>query len=295
MIVVMPGTQAHADPTVAEIEAQISTVWNKPEPLIEQYNGVHEQYMKNKAQQAALAKKLAPLQTPGRPRPGPRSASIAAQVYKGGQANTFNAMVTSGSPKMLAEQLSFLDQLTREQERQLAGVSVAQGAVRRAEGADRRRWWPSWPRRTRTWRRRSRRSSPSSTTCRSCGIKAYGTTGGTGSFRPWPCPSAYAPTNGYKAAAFACSQAGKPYVWAAAGPNSYDCSGLVHGRVADAGRLPAAQRRQAQRSVDGRTSTRANLQVGDLVFYYSDRPPRRDLRRRQQGHASPLSRATTSE
>ncbi len=97
---------------------------------------------------------------------------------------------------------------------------------------------------------------------------AYGTTGGTGSYRPWPCPATYAPTPGYQAAAFACAQAGKPYVWAAAGPNSYDCSGLTLRAWAQVGvYLPhnAAAQRRSMPYVD-----RANLQLGDLVFYYSD-------------------------
>jgi len=62
MIVVMPGTQAHADPTVTEIEAQITKIWGEAEPLIEEYNGVHEKYKKTQAQQADLAAKIEPLQ-----------------------------------------------------------------------------------------------------------------------------------------------------------------------------------------------------------------------------------------
>jgi len=98
--------------------------------------------------------------------------------------------------------------------------------------------------------------------------KAYGASGTTGSYRPWPCPSTYLPTNGYKAAKFACSQAGKPYVWDAAGPSSFDCSGLTLAAWKSVGvNLPhnAASQRASMPAV-----TRANLALGDLVFYYSD-------------------------
>jgi cell wall-associated NlpC family hydrolase len=265
MIVVMPGTQAHADPSVSDIEAQISTVWNQLEPLIEQYNGVHDQYMKNKAQQDDLASKLAPLQKQyelGQVRIG----AMAAQVYMGGEANAFNAVVTSGSPKELAEKLSYLDQITRSQESQLAGVMslkeqydaqkkpvddlVAQLAAQDADLVSKKKAIESRLNDLQKLRQ-----------------QAYGTTGTTGSFRPWPCPATYAPTAGYRAAAWACSQAGKPYLWAAAGPNSYDCSGLVMAAWQTQG-VYLPHNSQAQRSATVSVS-RANLQLGDLVFYYA--------------------------
>jgi cell wall-associated NlpC family hydrolase len=65
----------------------------------------------------------------------------------------------------------------------------------------------------------------------------------------------------------ALSQVGKPYVWGAAGPNSYDCSGLTMWSWAHAGvSLPHSS--AAQYSVTARVSTSA-LEPGDLVFYYS--------------------------
>jgi hypothetical protein len=121
MLATMPGTQAHADPTPTDVEAQITVVWNKLEPLIEQYNGVHEQYQKNKAQQDDLLAKLSPLQKQldlGQIRVG----AMAAEAYMGGQMDYVNAIATSGSPKVLAEQLSILDQLSFNESSQLSGV-----------------------------------------------------------------------------------------------------------------------------------------------------------------------------
>ena len=46
-----------------------------------------------------------------------------------------------------------------------------------------------------------------------------------------PAPSGAAAT----AIAFALRQVGKPYQWGAAGPNAYDCSGLVYAAYAAAG------------------------------------------------------------
>lgn len=64
--------------------------------------------------------------------------------------------------------------------------------------------------------------------------------------------------------AFAMSQRGKPYVWGAAGPNSYDCSGLVMLVFAHAGvSLPHYTGAMMGR---GTTISKSQLKRGDVVF-----------------------------
>jgi cell wall-associated NlpC family hydrolase len=58
---------------------------------------------------------------------------------------------------------------------------------------------------------------------------------------------------------------GSPYVWGAAGPRAFDCSGFVMTVMAQFGvKLPHSSRLQAQM---GSFVTRGNLQPGDLVFF----------------------------
>ena len=65
----------------------------------------------------------------------------------------------------------------------------------------------------------------------------------------------------------ALAQQGKPYVWAAAGPNSYDCSGLTKFAFAAAGiSLPHSSSMQSR---VGTPVALSNLQPGDLLFFYS--------------------------
>ncbi|UOY00751.1 C40 family peptidase [Blastococcus sp. PRF04-17] len=65
----------------------------------------------------------------------------------------------------------------------------------------------------------------------------------------------------------AMAQQGKPYVWAADGPGSFDCSGLTQYAFAAAGvSLPHSSRMQSQM---GQPVSRDQLQPGDLVFFYS--------------------------
>ncbi|MFF2507896.1 NlpC/P60 family protein [Streptomyces sp. NPDC058067] len=71
-----------------------------------------------------------------------------------------------------------------------------------------------------------------------------------------------------KVIAFAQAQMGKPYVWGATGPDSYDCSGLTQAAWRAAGiSLPRTTWDQVK---VGTTVTTANAQPGDLVFFYND-------------------------
>ncbi|MFE2286917.1 NlpC/P60 family protein [Streptomyces sp. NPDC059443] len=73
---------------------------------------------------------------------------------------------------------------------------------------------------------------------------------------------------GAEAVAFARSQLGKPYVWGATGPNSYDCSGLTQAAWRAAGvTLPRTTWDQAEAAP---RIAMKDLRPGDLVFFYGD-------------------------
>ncbi|MFJ4689851.1 NlpC/P60 family protein [Streptomyces sp. NPDC088766] len=79
--------------------------------------------------------------------------------------------------------------------------------------------------------------------------------------------SSYA-TKAEKALAFARAQIGKPYVWGATGPDSYDCSGLTQAAWKAAGvSLPRVTYDQVNA---GTTVSLSAAQPGDLVFFYAD-------------------------
>jgi cell wall-associated NlpC family hydrolase len=71
-----------------------------------------------------------------------------------------------------------------------------------------------------------------------------------------------------QAVAFAMAQIGKPYVWGAAGPSAYDCSGLVLAAYRSAGiYLPRVSRAQWYA---GPHLSLGELAPGDLVFFAYD-------------------------
>lgn len=74
-------------------------------------------------------------------------------------------------------------------------------------------------------------------------------------------------TVGTRALAIARTAMGRPYVWGAVGPHAFDCSGLVVWAFRQVGvSLPHSSAAQSTR---GAPVTYANLQPGDLVFFYS--------------------------
>ncbi|UFQ20302.1 NlpC/P60 family protein [Streptomyces huasconensis] len=75
-------------------------------------------------------------------------------------------------------------------------------------------------------------------------------------------------TKAAKVIAFAEAQIGKPYVWGATGPDSYDCSGLTQDAWKAAGiTLPRTTWDQVKA---GTTVKTADAEPGDLVFFYDD-------------------------
>jgi len=75
-------------------------------------------------------------------------------------------------------------------------------------------------------------------------------------------------SKGAKALAYAKAQLGEPYARSGAGPSSWDCSGLTMMAWGSVGvSLPHSSRQQFSR---GRSVAKSDLQLGDLVFFYSD-------------------------
>ncbi|MGV9929279.1 C40 family peptidase [Streptomyces olivaceoviridis] len=89
--------------------------------------------------------------------------------------------------------------------------------------------------------------------------------------QPLPVPASVESSRALRAAkaiAFARAQLGKPCVWGATGPDSYDCSSLTQAAWKAAGvTLPRAAHEQA---LAGTPLTTAGLEPGDLVLFFQD-------------------------
>lgn len=267
LAIVLTGvTPVHAAPSLGEIEKQIDEAWNRLEPIIEMHNATRQDLAAKKKRAEALDKKIQPLRLQVELAMS-KVGQFAARAYKGENTSAFNAILTTGSPTTFVRQLEVLDQVARWQQKEIQSVVeleqryaaqkapldalVAQLGKTEAELAAKKKQIDAEIARLQKLR-----------------LQVYGSTVSLGSLRPAPCPATYPGGAAGTAVKFACAQIGKPYVWAADGPDSYDCSGLTMAAWAKAGvYLPhnaAAQRRSMP------YVSRANLRPGDLVFYYSD-------------------------
>jgi cell wall-associated NlpC family hydrolase len=149
-------------------------------------------------------------------------------------------------------ELATLVEADRKRREEEAARKAREELARRqaAEEAERRR------RQAEEEARRARTPGPTTTTTAK-------SPGGDGPSEPTRPPAAGADA----AVAEAKRQLGKPYEWGAAGPDSFDCSGLTQWSWKAGGRsLPHSS--QAQYSATSRVAL-SDLQPGDLVFYGS--------------------------
>jgi len=264
LVALAPAMHAHAAPPPGDIEAQIDAAWQKAEPMIEQHNKVTAELNANKAKVAGLEEQIRPLKLQVDAAMS-RVSAISVQAYEGGHASTINALLSSGSPTSLADQLSMLDAIAMDQQARVADVSrlkaqydaqkkpiddlVSQLAAQEAQLAQ-----------------QTKQINDQINQLNQMRLAAYGTTGGTGALRPVACPFSYDGSRGAKAAQVACSEIGKPYVWAAQGPTSFDCSGLTLYAWQQVG--VTLQHYTGWQYNETTRITRDQLQVGDLIFFY---------------------------
>jgi peptidoglycan DL-endopeptidase CwlO len=265
--VVCTGSAAAATPSPTSVEDQIDRQWNELEPVIEQYNHVHAQLQQNRAQQQALAARLGPLQLAvNLAMAGVRG--LAADAYMQGAPNALDAMIVSGSPTGLTDKLLYVDQLARHQKQEISGVAQ----LRDRYAADKDRLdtlTASVAARDASLAAQKAAIQKKIDALQKLRLKAYGAAGANdGPLRLGPCPVTYTNDRGGRAAQKACSLIGRPYVFGAEGPSSFDCSGLT--KIAWASVGVHLEHYTGDQLGEGTPVSRSELQPGDLVFYYGD-------------------------
>ncbi|MEV5016698.1 NlpC/P60 family protein [Streptomyces sp. NPDC053780] len=188
-----------------------------------------------------------------------REAAESLQTLTGSQQDLKTAKSTV--QKKLATARELLSKLTAEEKARLAAIEkkkqeeaarkAAELAEQQAQQAEERE-------------RREEAARQESGGGTSSGSSESGGSGSSGSSTPDPSYG----TKAEKALGFARAQIGKPYVWGATGPGSYDCSGLTQAAWKAAGvTLPRVTYDQVNA---GTTVPVSQAQPGDLVFFYDD-------------------------
>ena len=255
------ATAANAAPSTAELTKKITAAQDKLENITEQYNKMNIELKKTVADQKALTASLGPAKDK-LDAASAQVSQIAATAYMGGQVGTMNVLL-EGNDDLLTR-MSYMDQLSRARQRDINTYTSAtkdyttrQAALEQAKDKQ-----AATVKELADGKKKIETDIKKLLAMRKA---AYGKAQETGSSYTGSIPNISGAAG--KAVSYAYSKIGKPYVYAADGPNSFDCSGLTSAAWAAAGKsLP--HNAAAQYSATSRIS-RADLKPGDLVFYRS--------------------------
>ncbi|WP_082772098.1 NlpC/P60 family protein [Actinoplanes sp. TFC3] len=264
--VLLVPTAANATPSPGSIEKQIDEQWNKLEPLIEQYNKVHNELISNRSQLKKINAKLAPLQLQVDLAMS-QVGSMATDAYMRGSPGALQSMVVTGTPTGLTEKLTYLDQIARHQEAQVADVAKLRDKYAK-DKQDLATLTDAVAARDKDLGTRKNQIQKKVDDLQKLRVQAYGASGvDDGPLKLGPCPATYTQEAGNRAAQKACSLIGKPYIFGSAGPTGYDCSGLTQVAWRTVG--VSLAHFTGDQIGSGRSVSRGDLQVGDLIFYGS--------------------------
>jgi len=266
LLVLAPGVPARAAPTASDVEQQIDAAWQKLEPLIEQYDKVHAQLEDTRAKADALRKQIEPLQVQVDLAMA-RVGSTSAHLYESGPGFGLGALLASGSPATLVDQLTSIDEMAHQQTEQVAGAARLrdQYQVQKKPLDDLLGQLSAQDTDLNAKKNVIQTQMAQLEQMRQAACGAGGCS--TGNLQPTLCPVEYFGDKGSVAARKACSLIGKPYIWGAAGPGGYDCSGLTLTAWASVG--VTLGHYTGWQWGETRSVTRAQLHPGDLVFFYS--------------------------
>jgi cell wall-associated NlpC family hydrolase len=274
----------HAEPhlTPAQVKAKVDKLYQEAEAATEKYDGVKEKAAAEQRRLNALRDETARKQQSLNTARDALGSFAAAQYREGGFAPTWQ-LALSGDPDRYLDDAAFME---RAGDRQAAAVSRVREQLREIEqlrGAARielqslrsRQAQLRRQKKTITRKLEEARRLLAGLTPQQLSEVTGGSVPGRASRSASDARdaleqagSATAPNARAEAAVdYAYAKLGSPYVWGAAGPNAFDCSGLVQAAYRSAGiSLPRTTYAQINA---GRRVSRSELRPGDLVFFYS--------------------------
>jgi peptidoglycan DL-endopeptidase CwlO len=269
-LLLLASPSAHASPTPASLRQRLERLNAQADQAVEQYLQAKLALQQTNRAIASL-KRRAGDDRQQFERLRAAVAAQAADTYVHGAGTGIASVLGAGSPDAAFGRMEILSLLARQSSQQLADLDVAERSYRQGLAAlekVRRQQAAELDRLAR------RKAQVERLVGQTKGLLAQlqARSGGNSGVDPG-LPAASAPpipAGGGGVAAvirYARAQVGKPYVWGADGPGSFDCSGLTMMAWAQANvSLPHSA---AAQSTIGRRVSRSELQPGDLIFRYS--------------------------
>ena len=261
-------------PSPADVEAQIEAKGRALDAIVEQYNGAVLHLAETSAQAAQAATRYA---VAAQRAEAARAdvAALATRAYEGGTLSALSSLVAAGSPDSFLDRLTAMDSLARSQRSTMATARDASTAARADKARLDQLVASQAQQKTALAAQKTKLQSDIDALVKQRDqLRAAAAAAAKAAAAPAPAPPAppkagpVVPVSGRAAAvvAYARRQLGKPYVFATAGPNTFDCSGLTTAAWAAAGvHLDHYTYAQIQQTV---RISRSQLAPGDLVFFY---------------------------
>jgi cell wall-associated NlpC family hydrolase len=252
-------------PSLKDLVAEATQLSNEVDSLGQQFDGLKIQLAQanSEVKTAKLAATRAEDAMAGSQK---AVAQLAAMGYMNGGMDPTLQMLTSGNPDTFLSQASTVEQLDNEAAMRLSTLQREQVAAERAQTTAKEEIATANNLQSQINGKVKTIHAKLAILNSSAMAQAMAVFDKTGSYPDIVLPEA---TNvGTTALRAALTQRGKPYVWGAAGPDSYDCSGLVEWAFAQEGiSLPHYTGSQWD---SGMHVSRADLEPGDLVFFFAD-------------------------
>ncbi|GHA99359.1 NlpC/P60 family protein [Streptomyces tendae] len=266
-------------PSKDEVKAKVDKLYEEAEQATEKYNGAKEKQEKLQKEISTLQDNVARGQEELN---GLRDGlgSMASAQYRSGGIDPSLQLFLSADPDNYLDKASTLDQLSGQQVEALKKIQTKQRdlAQQRSEASEKLKDLSAT--RTELGKKKKQVQGKLSsaqkllntlTAQEKAALQEEEQRSNRASERQVLTGGKTTPASGRAGAAFAAAQGkiGTPYVYGATGPSSFDCSGLTSWAYAQAG-VGIPRTSQAQANYGTRISSMSDLQVGDLVFFFSD-------------------------
>ncbi|MFJ4875082.1 NlpC/P60 family protein [Streptomyces sp. NPDC088745] len=277
------AAQAAPRPTPAEIKAKVDRLYHDAEAATETYNGVREKTARTR-RSLALLRDEAARRTEQLNAERASLGSMAAAQYRSGGVEPAVQVALTSDPDQYLERAAVAGRAGDRQAAAVRGVQRQLAQIARLRGTADRHFARLaqeegvLKKQKETIRRNIARAEELLSRLTADERARYAAQDGHGgdgeragraaADRELPGGAVRAPdARASQAVSFAYSALGKPYVWGATGPSSFDCSGLTQAAWRSAGvSLPRTTYTQINA---GERIPRSRLAPGDLLFFYS--------------------------
>jgi peptidoglycan DL-endopeptidase CwlO len=258
------ATSPTGNPTLDATLAQANKLAQQIDALSQQYDSLRIQLAQAQSE-ASLARQNAARDLGIFAQDQNTIAAIAVENYMIGGLNPTMQLLTTNSPQSLLNRASIMTQLQRENGAKVNLVASAETAAQRAEAAaaqQQHRAAQLASQMQSTVSAIQQRENFFNSQAFAQAASIYQQTG------QYPNITVDGNSVGVQALKWALTRVGDPYVWGAAGPSSFDCSGLVMWAYAQVG--ISLLHYTGDQWNEGEHISRDQLEPGDLVFFFSD-------------------------